>query len=54
MGICGDAIHGYKMHRLRAYFRRGKVEFDGIEDTLLDIAAYAAIALVLHRETDRP
>lgn len=43
-----------KMHRLRAYFRRGKVEFDGIEDTLLDIAAYAAIALVLHRETDRP
>lgn len=43
-----------KMHRLRAFFRRGKVEFDGIEDTLLDIAAYAAIALVLHRETDRP
>lgn len=43
-----------KMHRLRAYFRRGKVEFDGIEDTLKDIAAYAAIALVLHRESQRP
>lgn len=39
-----------KMHRLRAYFRRGRVEFDGIDDTLLDIAAYAIIALVLHRE----
>lgn len=39
-----------KMHRLKAYFRRGKVEFDGIEDTLKDIASYAAIALVLYRE----
>jgi hypothetical protein len=39
-----------KMHRLKAYFRRGKCEFDGIEDTLKDIASYAAIALVLHRE----
>ena len=39
-----------KMHRLKAYFRRGKCEFDGVEDTLKDIASYAAIALVLHRE----
>lgn len=39
-----------KMHRLRSYFRRGVVEFDGIEDTLLDICSYAAIALVLYRE----
>jgi hypothetical protein len=39
-----------KMHRLKAYFRRGKCEFDGVEDTLKDIACYAAIALVLHRE----
>lgn len=39
-----------KMHRLKAFFRRGKVEFDGVEDTLKDIACYAAIALVLHRE----
>jgi hypothetical protein len=42
-----------KMHRLKAYFRRGKCEFDGIEDTLQDIACYAAIALVLHREQER-
>jgi hypothetical protein len=39
-----------KMHRLKAFFRRGKCEFDGVEDTLKDIACYAAIALVLHRE----
>lgn len=39
-----------KMHRLKSFFRRGRVEFDGVEDTLLDIAAYAVIALVLHRE----
>jgi len=43
-----------KMHRLRAYFRRGKVEFDGIPDTLLDMAAYSIIALVLYRESERP
>ena len=40
-----------KMHRLKAFFRRGKTEFDGVEDTLLDLACYAAIALVLYRES---
>jgi len=39
-----------KMHRLKAFFRRGKTEFDGVEDTLKDLACYAAIALVLYRE----
>jgi hypothetical protein len=43
-----------KMHRLRAYFRRGKVEFDGLEDTLKDIACYAVIAEVLRREGHTP
>jgi hypothetical protein len=43
-----------KMHRLKAYFRRGKVEFDGLSDTLMDIAAYAVIAEVLRREEQRP
>lgn len=43
-----------KMHRLKAFFRRGKVEFDGIEDTLKDLACYAAIALVLYREASHP
>jgi hypothetical protein len=39
-----------KMHRLKAFFRRGTCEFDGVPDTLQDIACYAAIALVLYRE----
>ena len=39
-----------KMHRLKAFFRRGACEFDGVEDTLMDISCYAAIALVLYRE----
>lgn len=39
-----------KMHRLKSYFRRGRTEFDGVEDTLKDISSYAAIALVLYRE----
>ncbi len=40
-----------KLHRIKAFHHRGRVEFDGIEDTLLDIAAYAAIGLVLYRES---
>jgi hypothetical protein len=43
-----------KMHRIKAFFRRGRVEFDGIEDTLLDFACYAVIALVLYRESRTP
>ena len=39
-----------KMHRLTAYFRRGRVAFDGLSDTLRDIACYAVIAEVLRRE----
>ena len=39
-----------KMHRLKAYFHSGRVEFDGVEDTLLDLCAYSAIALVHYRE----
>lgn len=39
-----------KMQRLKAYCHNGRVEFDGVEDTLKDIAAYSVISLVLHRE----
>jgi hypothetical protein len=39
-----------KMQRMRSVCRSGRCEFDGIEDTLLDIAAYSAIALVVYRE----
>ena len=41
-----------KMHRLKAYFRRGRCEFDGLSDTLKDLACYAVIAEVLRRESD--
>lgn len=43
-----------KMHRLKAFFRRGRTEFDGVEDTLKDIASYAVIALIKYRETRQP
>jgi hypothetical protein len=43
-----------KMHRLKAYFRRGRVEFDGLSDTLKDLACYAVIAEVLRRQEQRP
>ena len=39
-----------KMHRLKSFFHSGRVEFDGVDDTLLDLCAYSAIALVLYRE----
>jgi hypothetical protein len=43
-----------KMTRLRSYCHNGRVEFDGVEDTLKDLAAYAIIAEVLRRESTRP
>ena len=39
-----------KMTRLRTVCHTGSCTFDGVEDTLKDICAYSAIALVLYRE----
>lgn len=39
-----------KMQRLKAACHNGRVEFDGVEDTLMDLAAYSVISLVLYRE----
>jgi hypothetical protein len=39
-----------KLQRIASYCRRGRVEFDGVEDTLMDMAAYSALALVTFRE----
>lgn len=39
-----------KMQRLRTYCRVGRLVHEGVEDTLLDLAAYASLALVLFRE----
>lgn len=47
----GAILRAYdKIHRIKAYFCRGRVEYDGIEDTLLDGCSYFAIALALYRE----
>lgn len=42
-----------KMQRLRTYCRVGRLVHEGVEDTLLDLAAYASLALVLFREECR-
>ena len=43
-----------KLQRLKSFCLRGEVEFDGIDDTFKDIAAYCVIALVLYREGAKP
>lgn len=40
-----------KMKRLKAYAINGTLANEGVEDSLMDLAAYAMIALVLFRET---
>jgi hypothetical protein len=41
-----------KMSRLKTYANKGTLANEGVEDSLLDLAAYALIALVLFREAD--
>lgn len=41
-----------KMQRIRTYCREGALANEGFEDALLDLASYAAIALVLFRQAD--
>lgn len=40
-----------KMARLQTYCRKGTLANEGVEDSLLDLANYAVIALCLFRET---
>lgn len=42
-----------KMSRMRAFCRRGRVEFDGVEDNLIDIVSYAAICLAEFRREQK-
>lgn len=42
-----------KMKRLQAYCQNGKLANEGVEDSMLDLAAYAIIALVLKREASK-
>lgn len=38
-----------KVHRIDSFFRRGSLENESVEDSLLDLAAYSLIALVMMR-----
>ena len=40
-----------KVQRLRTYCKTGKLVHEGVKDTLLDLAAYSLLAIVLHEET---
>ena len=40
-----------KVHRLKSFVRNGRLENESVEDSLIDIANYALIALALYRET---
>lgn len=39
-----------KVTRLKTFNATGKLRFEGVEDTLLDLASYALLTLVLYRE----
>ena len=41
---------GDKMHRLKSFAVKRELANESVEDSLLDLAAYAIIALVLYRE----
>lgn len=43
-----------KMRRLQTYSKKGKLANEGVEDSLLDLAVYSVIALVLWREKNPP
>lgn len=42
-----------KVTRLATYNRTGSLTFEGVEDTLLDLASYALLTLVMHKEDTR-
>ena len=39
-----------KMQRLKTFCRTGKLVHEGVEDTLMDLASYAIVAMVLFGE----
>jgi len=40
-----------KVTRLQTYCRTGRLEHEGVGDTLLDLASYSLLALLLHEES---
>lgn len=43
-----------KMQRVQAFVRNGNLKNEGVEDSLLDGAAYHLLALILYREANHP
>jgi hypothetical protein len=43
-----------KVQRLRSFCKNGRLVHEGVEDTLKDLACYAALALVFYRDQQRP
>lgn len=41
-----------KVQRLRTYCKTGTLVHEGVKDTLLDLAAYSLLAIVLYEETN--
>lgn len=41
-----------KVRRLQTFARKGSLENEGVEDSLMDLAVYALIALILFREQE--
>ena len=39
-----------KVTRLQTYCRTGRLEHEGVEDTLMDLASYSLLTLLMHRE----
>jgi hypothetical protein len=42
-----------KVTRLATYCRTGSLTFEGVEDTLFDLASYSLLTLLTHREAKR-
>lgn len=45
---------GDKFQRLQSFAQNGSLANEGVEDTLLDLAAYSILSLILYRETRQP
>lgn len=50
VGVC--VRMGDKMHRIKSFIANGSLKNESCEDSLMDLAAYSLIALVLKQEED--
>lgn len=49
----GAMMRGYdKVRRLQSFATKGTLRNEGVEDSLIDLAVYSIIALILWRETN--